>query len=212
MLGDMWLDWHAHIGIFILGLIVFRTVWGFTGSTYARFGSFIPTPTRLKLFFSSQWYDVGHNPLGALSVFALLAIIFVQASFGMFSFNDEIEFHGPLYRLVDSSWNEQLTSWHRQLFNVLASLVALHLLAIVYYTSVKRKNLIRPMITGITCITSEMKVRPIKGGGIFSLLVSMAIAVLTCWIIESDILLQWLLLWFSQTRLSPNNTTILNTW
>ncbi len=44
--GGLWLPWHSRVGEFIVALLVFRLVWGFIGSTYSRFASFLPTPAR----------------------------------------------------------------------------------------------------------------------------------------------------------------------
>lgn len=184
-LGGLWLDWHAHFGIFIFALMVFRITWGFMGTTYARFGSFFPTPKRFSDFFSSGWSGFGHSPLGALSVFILLGLILAQAGLGLFAMNDEIEFHGPLYDLVSSSWSERLTGWHHQLFNILAILIGMHVMAIGYYTGFKRKNLVLPMITGKVCVADDMFIPPIRGGGKIQLLFSITLAGVVFWYIES---------------------------
>lgn len=59
---------HSKAGLPIIGLIALRIAWGFLGSTYARFSTFVPTPARLLAYLRGQWHGVGHNPLGALSV------------------------------------------------------------------------------------------------------------------------------------------------
>jgi cytochrome b len=111
--GGNWMVWHARAGLLILGLLIFRLVWGLLGSTYARFAEFAPTPGRLLAYLQGRWQGLGHNPLGALSVFALLALLLWQASSGLFS-NDDIAFDGPLYDLVSKSTSDWLSSLHRQ--------------------------------------------------------------------------------------------------
>ena len=76
--GGNLIEWHARAGIAITGLLAFRLVWGFVGSTYARFAHFVPGPGRLLTYVRGQWRGLGHNPLGALSVLALLAILIFQ--------------------------------------------------------------------------------------------------------------------------------------
>ena len=64
--------WHGRLGLLILGLLTFRLVWGLVGSTYARFVQFVPGPKTMLTYLRGGWQGMGHNPLGALSVLALL--------------------------------------------------------------------------------------------------------------------------------------------
>lgn len=146
-LGGAWMALHGQAGLSIIGLVVFRLVWGLIGSAHARFLSFLPTPSSLKAYLTGRWRGVGHNPLGALSVMALLGLLAVQAGTGLFS-NDDIAFSGPLFALVDEALAGRLTGLHKQLANVLIGLLALHVAAIVFYVLFKRDNLVKPMLTG----------------------------------------------------------------
>lgn len=146
-LGGSWIDWHGRAGLAILGLLAFRIVWGFVGSTHSRFAQFFPTPARLLAYARGVWQGAGHNPLGALSVLALLAVLAAQVGTGLFA-NDDIAFEGPLTALIDKSLSDKLTAWHSRIFYALATLVGLHVASIAFYVRVKRKNLILPMITG----------------------------------------------------------------
>ncbi|MES2932360.1 MAG: cytochrome b/b6 domain-containing protein [Pseudomonadota bacterium] len=138
---------HAKAGMTIIGLLVFRLIWGVIGSTHARFLSFVPSPSTVKSYLKGHWRGVGHNPLGALSVFALLGLLAVQAGTGLFS-NDDIDFFGPLFNLVDQAWSNRLTGVHMLLSYFLLALTALHIVAILFYVSFKKDNLIKPMLTG----------------------------------------------------------------
>jgi cytochrome b len=146
-LGGDWMDWHGRAGLAIVGLVTFRLVWGIVGSTHARFLSFAPTPARLRAYLTGRWHGIGHNPLGALSVFGLLGLLAVQAGTGLFS-NDDIAFDGPLSGLIEKARSDSLTGLHHQLSNVLLVLLGLHVGAIAFYLVVKKHNLIKPMITG----------------------------------------------------------------
>jgi cytochrome b len=146
-LGGDWMDWHGCAGLAIVGLVTFRLVWGIVGSTHARFLSFAPTPARLRAYLTGRWHGIGHNPLGALSVFGLLGLLAVQAGTGLFS-NDDIAFDGPLSDLVEKARSDSLTGLHHQLSDVLLVLLGLHVLAIAFYLVVKKHNLIKPMVTG----------------------------------------------------------------
>ena len=99
-LGGNLTDWHARLGGLVLGLLVFRLIWGFIGSTHARFANFFPTFSRLALYLRGEWQGVGHNPAGALAIFALLATLALLVATGLFA-NDDIGFEGPLFHLVD---------------------------------------------------------------------------------------------------------------
>jgi len=147
-LGGSWLEWHTRVGILILALIMFRIIWGFTGSEHARFRSFLPSAASLRAYLSSNWTGIGHTPLGAVWIITTVITLFIQTCFGLFAVNDEINYYSPLSFLLNSDWNDRLTYWHSVLFNVLLYLIILHILAIAYYFFLKRKNLILPMIIG----------------------------------------------------------------
>ena len=146
-IGGSLIDWHGRLGIFILGLLVFRLVWGFIGSTHSRFVTFFPTFSRLAAYLKGRWQGIGHNPLGGLSVIALLITLAVQVGTGLFA-NDDIAFEGPLYNFVDKGFSDKLTGWHNTTVNFLLALVVLHLVAIIFYRWVKKTNLVVPMLTG----------------------------------------------------------------
>lgn len=171
-LGGKLIDVHGKIGLVIIGLIAFRVVWGFAGSTYARFAQFFPTPARIKVYLKGEWRGLGHNPLGGLSVFSLIFLLTVQVVSGLFS-NDDIAFVGPLYELIDKSLSDRLSGIHQLLSNVLIALVVLHVGAVIFHGRVKKDDLIKPMLTGWKeGATGE----PAKGGGVIALVVAVTIA------------------------------------
>ncbi|CAN7267914.1 cytochrome b/b6 domain-containing protein [Pseudoduganella sp. LjRoot289] len=144
--GDL-MPVHGYAGLAIVGLVAFRLVWGVAGSAHARFLNFAPTPARLRAYFSGSWQGHGHNPVGALSVFALLVLLAAQAVTGLLG-NDEISFAGPLARLVEESTSLRLTGLHQQLAYVLLGFMALHVAAVLAYLAVRKTNLVKPMVTG----------------------------------------------------------------
>ena len=171
--GDL-MPWHGRLGLAIIGLLAFRLVWGFVGSTHARFASFLPRPATVMAYLRGQWRGLGHNPLGALSVFGLLAIVAIQALTGLFA-NDDIAFQGPLAGLVEGAISLWLTSIHRLSVNLLLALVGLHVAAVLYYTWVKRDSLVLPMITG-TKVVADPLAQPAKGGGFIPFLLALLVA------------------------------------
>lgn len=143
------LDWHERIGMAILGLIVFRLVWGFIGSSTARFSSFVRGPAGILAYLRGRsGHVLGHNPLGALSVLALLAMVTLVAGLGLFASDEDGFLSGRLAGFVSEDMAETLTDLHEDLFDWLLVLIGLHVAAIAFYLLVKRDNLVAPMLSG----------------------------------------------------------------
>lgn len=147
-LGDEFIQWHAYFGYSILTLLIFRIIWGFVGSTHARFTSFLPTKKAIFNYLSGSSPRVlGHNPIGAISVFALIFVLCVQVFTGLFV-DDEVSFQGPLAKYVSGSISSFLSEIHEGNQVVIYTLIAIHISAIWYYKKFKGENLIKPMISG----------------------------------------------------------------
>ena len=147
-IGGNAMEWHAYCGYSILTLLIFRIVWGLVGSTHARFVNFIPSKTTLMNHLSGKSKAVlGHNPLGALSVLALILVLLIQAITGLFS-DDEIAFQGPFAKYVSESVVGIFSQIHEANSSFIYVLIALHLVAIFYYQKIKGENLIKPMLVG----------------------------------------------------------------
>jgi len=151
-LGGNAMQVHQWSGVSVLTLIVFRVAWGFLGGTHARFASFVRSPAAALAYAGALRRGksprfLGHNPLGGWMVLALLLSLSIQAGTGLFA-NDDIMIEGPLAARVSKQASDLSTLIHEINFNVLLTLVALHVLAAVFYLLVKRENLIVPMVTG----------------------------------------------------------------
>jgi cytochrome b len=152
-IGGNAMPWHFRFGYVVLALIAFRVLWGLVGGRWSRFASFIYAPGTVLRYLRGQsradeHHDVGHNPLGSFSVFALLGFLGLQVATGLVA-DDEIANVGPLNRFVSSSVASQATHWHKDYGQwILLALVALHIAAILYYLLGKKSNLVRPMIVG----------------------------------------------------------------
>ena len=170
-LGGNLIEWHGRIGLFIFGLLAFRLAWGVVGSTYARFRQFLPTPVKIAAYLRGEWHGAGHNPLGALSVFGLLALLTAQAGSGLFA-NDDITFVGPLFDLVGKSLSNRLTGIHYLVSNAIYVLIALHVAAIAFYGHVRKQKLVKPMLTGWKDGDGESA----TGGGALALVLALAVA------------------------------------
>ena len=145
-----WMEWHFRFGYSALALIVFRILWGFAGPRYARFSSFVFRPSALLAYLRKAPdapRTLGHSPIGSLSVFGLLAVIALQAGAGLFA-SDDIASEGPLARLVSNAFVEQATWLHHTNELLILALVALHLLAILFYRIFRRQSLVKPMLVG----------------------------------------------------------------
>jgi cytochrome b len=158
-IGGYWMQWHAYCGYAALSLVLFRVLWGFIGAVHSRFTTFVPSPHRLIAFLrGKEGSGLGHNPLGSLSVIALLLVVGIQASTGLFT-DDDIAFQGPLAKYVSNATVSLLSSIHALNSNILFGLIALHLLAIAYHQWVKRESILMPMIQGDKAIDIEREGR-----------------------------------------------------
>jgi len=147
-----WMDWHFYSGYAVLTLILFRILWGFAGSTYARFGNFLYGPSAIIAYLKtlpsrSAAKFAGHNPLGGISVLLILLCVLMQAGTGMFA-NDDILYEGPLYKHVSKELSDWLTTIHKYNFNAVLALAGVHIAAVLYYLFWKSENLVKPMFTG----------------------------------------------------------------
>jgi len=170
-IGGNAMVWHGRIGVAVVGLLSFRIVWGFVGSTYARFAQFVRGPAAIKAYLQGRWQGEGHNPLGALSVLALLGTLLLLVATGLFA-NDDIAFEGPLYALVGKEFSDRVVGIHRLIEPLIILLVLAHLGAIFYYVRFRKEILIRPMISGWKDGAGEAA----RGGGLLAFCVALAVA------------------------------------
>lgn len=147
-------DWHKASGLTIVGLLVFRIYWGIAGPETARFTHFIKGPRAIisyagSLFGPTHKLAFGHNPLGGLSVAAMIVALVAQVTLGLFAADTDTGLDsGPLSRFVSYDFAETAGDLHEDAFNILLILICIHIAAIAFYLIVKRANLIGPMITG----------------------------------------------------------------
>jgi cytochrome b len=150
--GDEVLQWHMRIGLLALALLGFRLVWGLVGGRWSRFASFFYSPSTIRRYLRGEhrpgdWFEVGHNPLGSLSVVALLALLVVQVGTGLVA-DDEVATTGPLNRFATHAKGLQASAWHTGPGQwILVALVSLHVAAIVVYR-LRGTNLVPAMLHG----------------------------------------------------------------
>jgi cytochrome b len=174
-------DWHIWSGCAILTLLIFRLLWGFLGSSTARFGTFVRGPAHVVRYLRGQWSGIGHTPLGALSVIALFGAVAIQVGLGLISEDEDGLYTGPLYRLVSTDTSDTARDIHELWFNVILGLIVLHVAAIIFYR-LRGKHLTKPMITGRAVVDPDAA--PMRPGKWWVALICLAIGIgVTRWII-----------------------------
>ncbi|MCE2657594.1 MAG: cytochrome b/b6 domain-containing protein [Rubrivivax sp.] len=132
---------HRYVGYALCAGVLLRVVWGFVGTRHARFASFWPTRQRLSLHWQALKArqpdaHAGHNPLGALAMLMLMALVLLLGLTGWMQGTDA--FWGD-------EWLEEL---HEGLATALELLALFHALAAVLVGWWQGSNLILPMISG----------------------------------------------------------------
>lgn len=141
---------HKRLGLVLLGLLVFRILWGFIGPETARFGQFVKGPKAVLAYLRGEkgvGPAIGHSPLGGWSTMVLLGAMFLQVSLGLFAGDPFDGATGPLNSLVGVSLADTITELHEIVFWIIVGLIALHLAAICYY-AVRGDDLLSPMVGG----------------------------------------------------------------
>lgn len=147
--NDKW-ALHKRLGLVLLGLLVFRILWGLLGPETARFSQFVKGPKAVLAYLRGSrgaGPAIGHSPLGGWSTVMLLGAMLLQVSLGLFAGDPFDGMTGPLNSLVGVSLADTITELHETFFWVIAVLIGLHLAAIVFYAG-KGDDLLSPMIGG----------------------------------------------------------------
>jgi cytochrome b len=146
---------HALVGYALCALVAARVYWGFRGSQYARFRSFVFSPGEtltyaLSMLKGNPRHYFGHNPAGALMVFALLFTVTAILATGLATLS-AIDFEGPLLFLANRVSDEAsylFRGIHDALPFAALALVVLHLMGVGVGSIQHRENLVKAMITG----------------------------------------------------------------
>ena len=178
------LELHLYSGYAILTLLLFRILWGLFGSSTARVRNFLRGPAAVLAYLrdTKGWRAVGHTPIGALSVVALLGLTALLVATGLFNSDDDGLNEGPLAPLVSGDIAEIAHEIHETVFNLLLLFVGVHIAAILFYRLFLGKKLVGPMISGKEALDPDVEpMRPARGWiAVVCLLVALAI---TRWII-----------------------------
>jgi len=149
---EWWMGWHAAAGYGLVLLLVFRVVWGFFGSEYARLASFAHGPRAIAghlrgLVLLRPPHYLGHNPTGAVMIFALIAVVFALVVSGLLVLGGE-EHQGPLAALASFDLGAAAKAAHGPLTVLLLAMIGLHVAGVAVESLLGRENLVRAMITG----------------------------------------------------------------
>lgn len=156
------LDAHVLIGYFLIALLVFRVLWGFIGTQYSRFSSFLFSPAETMGYVKSiragqAAHYYGHNPAGALMVFGLLALLAAIFMSGLVTLAT-VDYEGPLLFLANQVSDD--TSYffrhaHDFFVDVALILIPLHLLGVISGSIQHKENLARSMVTGMKNVAPD---------------------------------------------------------
>lgn len=164
---------HAWAGYVIIGLLVFRIIWGVIGTKHARFSDFIYSPTEIfaylkTLFVNKPKHYLGHNPAGGAMIIVMLIFLSLSSWSGLKAY--EAEGKGPLASAEMSlvtlaqadGWQENEYSEHGEegegdefweeahefFVNFTLLLVFLHLGGVLISGALHKENLVKAMLTG----------------------------------------------------------------
>lgn len=146
---------HTLAGYVIIGLLVLRFIWGFIGTTYARFSDFAYSPSKVRQFLSDTVKlkaprYLGHNPAGGGMIFLLIAALFITSVSGLVVYG-AAEHAGPLAGMfVGSQENvgETFEEIHEFFANFTLFLVVIHVAGVLLESLIHRESLVLSMITG----------------------------------------------------------------
>jgi cytochrome b len=174
-LGTEWIPWHRRFGYFMIGMLIFRLIWGLIGPRHARFSNFIKGPGSMLRYLKGGITSVGHNPLGAGMVVLMLLLLLVQVTTGLFT-TDDIVWTGPYFPSVSHDLAEKLTAIHHLNFKFIEVAIVLHLCAIAYYHFIKKERLVPAMFHGSKPATYVAEQEAIPSSQLWKALLVIAVA------------------------------------
>lgn len=138
--SETWRLVHVFAGGALVGLIVFRLIWGIVGTRHARLATFIRSPMAAGHYLATLArgradHYTGHNPAGAWAILGLLALGLLAGLTGW-----------PVYQDIGGEWLEE---WHEGVVNLMLAVIGLHLLGVLVGSLAHRENLVRAMVTGV---------------------------------------------------------------
>jgi len=178
---DAYLRLHLSAGYVLLGLLVFRVLWGFYGSHYARFGQFIKSPKQVweylyQLMGATQPAYSGHSPLAGWAILVLLSSLLALSLSGLLVLGGE-ERQGIFKYWISPASGDVWRLIHAALFQLMQILLILHLLGVGMDMVLQRQNIVKTMFTGYKQQTDNQHIvpaHPLVALGLFAALLSIA--------------------------------------
>jgi cytochrome b len=139
-------NYHVALGYILLGLLVFRLLWGFIGTRYARFRSFLFNPGEIVAYLLTMvkgkpLHYLGHNPAGSVSIWLLLALgIFICVT-GVMALQDDA--------------SDLVVDLHGVATDVMLGVIVLHLIGVLMSSILNRENLVSSMFTGFKRVPGQ---------------------------------------------------------
>ena len=150
--SDQWLDVHVFLGYLMIGLVVFRVVWGLVGTRYARFSAFWFSPKEgfaywRKIMAGQAERHIGHNPTGSLAIYGLLLLTVVVGLTGIFTLGAE-EQQGVVAGWMSVMQGRTFKKLHEASAILMLLVVMGHIAGVVVESVLHKENLARSMFTG----------------------------------------------------------------
>lgn len=169
--GESENHWHIYSGYTVLGLIIFRVLWGFVGSRYARFSDFVHPPKVIRQYISDLLINqptryLGHNPIGGWMVITMLVMLFIVTLSGLkvYALEQNQEASAALQLIStahaeeddddaspkanESASEEFWEEIHETSSNVMLLLIVLHISGVVSASRHQHESLVKAMLTG----------------------------------------------------------------
>ncbi len=144
-------QWHYYAGYGLISVLLVRIIWGFCGSSAAKFSAFIKSPVKVVRYLANirsvnnNKPSETHSPAGGYSVLVLLTLMLNQTVLGLFAVETDGFDGGPLSELIDYDLALEISELHQLNFDILLGFIALHLFAVLFYQKVLKQKLIQKM-------------------------------------------------------------------
>lgn len=137
--SETWRLVHVWAGGSLVGVVLFRLLWGLVGTRYARFNSFVRGPRAVKAYLlgllrGEPAGHPGHNPAGGWAILALLGLGLLTGTSGWLA-----------YQEIGGEWAGEV---HEALASTLLAVVVVHVLGVLVSSLAHGENLVRAMFSG----------------------------------------------------------------
>lgn len=150
-----WLIWHVVAGYTVLGVVLLRLIWGFIGTSTARFSNFVHSPGEtlryiIEAVSGRPTRYVGHNPAGGAMIIVLLLFLLATTMSGLMLYGADA-WRGPLAALMKNTSDEDIElieEIHEFCADFTLFLVIVHVVGIIWESVLHRENLVLSMFHG----------------------------------------------------------------